>query len=225
MKKAITLLAAVLAASTVLTGCGKQSQQPAVSSVVPDDNEIIIESGNEIPDEFSKILAEDHTPIYAYGKENIPELVTKALTALGSRDESVFDRCREGNDWGEPYKDIHEHIYKSIEKNGGDPMQTFTCKDLTVYEHQEYGFMELPWYEVYLKGYENDIVLQIIPRVHDIDKQEYYLRVEREETTKPSIVTYEHKPAYEVAQEQVAQGTYTLIDLSQYEKKEANSNE
>ncbi|MDE6728737.1 MAG: hypothetical protein K2J80_12495 [Oscillospiraceae bacterium] len=227
MKKAITFFAAALAAASVLTGCGKQPHQtpaaPSSISADTDDSWIVVDPG-EIDDEMSKLLAEDHSPIYAYGKENIPELVAKALTALGSRDESTFDRCREGSDWGDTYKELREHIYKGIEKNGGDPTQTFTCKDLTVYEHQEYGFMELPWYEVYLKGYENDIILRIIPKTNDVDKQEYYLRVEREDTTAPSIVTYEHKPTYEVAQEKVEQGIYTLIDLSQYENKEDNSN-
>lgn len=224
-------IAAVISAAAValaLTGCGKQPQQtpaaPSSISADTDDGWIVVDPG-EIDDEMSKLLAEDHSPIYAYGKENIPELVAKALTALGCRDESTFERCREGSDWGDTYKELREHIYKGIEKNGGDPTQTFTCKDLTVYEHQEYEFMELPWYEVYLKGYENDIILRIIPKINDVDKQEYYLRVEREETTAPSIVTYEHKPTYEVAQEKVAEGTYTLIDLSQYEKQEANSDE
>lgn len=224
MKKKITILAAVIAVSTVFTGCEKQTQpmsEVTTSAVVSETSSDNDNRSDKLSDEMSKILEEDHTPIYAYGKENIPELVAKALTALGSREESAFDRCRMGDDWGDTYKQLREHIYNGIEKNGGDPTQTFTCKDFTVYA---YRFNNEPNYEVYLKGYENDVVIRIVAQINDIDNQEYYLWVRCTGNTEWSIASQEDKPKYEVAQEKVAEGQYTLIDLSQYETKEDNSN-
>lgn len=225
MKKTIVLLATVLAVSSVLTGCGKQSQQTPAATVSSSVSTNKSDTDNKESSEMSQLLEEDHTPIYAYGKENIDGLVAKALTALGSNDDATFDRCREGDDWGESYKELREYFYKGIEKSGGDPSQKFTCKDFTVYVHQEFSFMETPWYEIYLKGYENDVVFNFISKVNDIDKQEYYICAKREEKIRWSTATYEEKPTYEVAQEMVAEGKYTLIDLSQYENKEVSGNE
>lgn len=223
MKKAITLFAAALAAASVLTGCGKGSQPtPAqtpttVSAPAPESD--IVNIGDKPLDEISKLLDDDRSPIRAYSKENIPELVATVLTALGSRDDLTFDRCIIRDDLGDTYKAIREHIYKGIEKSGGDPTQTFTCKDFIVFEHQEYDFMDSPSYEVYLKGYENNFMLNLVSKTSDIDKQEYYLRVFCDDATVYSDEAHDYVPRYEVAQAKVEKGEYTLIDLSKYDKQ------
>lgn len=213
MKKKNTTLAAILAATIALTGCqsGKgNSSKTNSTSRTP----IVVEEPSTA--ESSKV---ERTNIYAYGKENIPELAATVLTALGSRDEETYNLCL-GGEW-EPewdrYKAYHEFIYTTIEKAGGDPTQDLTCADFTVFNHQYDG---LPHYEAYLKGFESSIVFSVIPKINDIDKQEYYVRVIRREY--PSLAN--GKTYYEVAQEKVADGTYTLIDLSEYAPKEDADN-
>lgn len=218
MKKAITLFAAALAAASVLTGCGKgsqptSSQTPTTVSAPESD---IVNIGDKPLDEISKLLDDDRSPIRAYGKENIPELVATVLTALGSRDDLTFDRCIIRDDLGDTYKAIREHIYKGIEKSGGDPTQTFTCKDFIVFE---YDFMDSPNYEVYLKGFENNFALSLVSKTSDIDKQEYYLRVFCYDATVYSDEARDYVPRYETAQAKVEKREYTLIDLSKYDKQ------
>lgn len=217
MKKRNTTLAAILAATIALTGCqnGKENSSGTQST----STKVVVDKSSA--EENSK---EERTNIYAYGKENIPELVATVLTALGSKDEETYNLCMGGEyhpEW-EQYKPYHEYIYTTIEKSGGDSTQDFTCADFIVYEHQEYGFMDTPWYEAYLKNYENDIVFEVQPVVNDIDKQEYYVSVKKKDSME-NRATHLERPLYEAAQEKVADGTYTLIDLSKYAPKEGNN--
>lgn len=214
MKKRNTTLAAILAATIALTGC--QSSKGNSSDTRSTTGKIVVEEPSA--DESSK---EERTNIYAYGKENIPELAATVLTALGSRDEETYNLCL-GGEWypeWETYKAYHEYIYQKVEENGGDPTQNFTCADFTVYKEKD---SDLPSFKAFLKGYEDKIVFYVYPEINDIDKQEYYVKVVKKDPINLAGTSYE-KNLYEEAQEKVADGTYTLIDLSEYAPKEDNN--
>ena len=214
MKKKNTTLAAILAATIALTGC-QSSKENSSKTNSTSRTPIVVEDPGA--DESSK---EERTNIYAYGKENIPELAATVLTALGSRDEETYNLCL-GGEWEleeNRYKAYHEFIYTTIEKAGGDPTQDLTCADFTVYKHNN---SDLPVFTAFLKGYEDKIVFNVYSRVNDIDKQEYYVRVIRQQNPSPP----RSKTVYEETQEKAADGTYTLIDLSEYAPKEDADNE
>lgn len=213
MKKNTTL-AAILAAAIALTGCqsGKENSSKTNST---SRTPIVVEESSTT--ESSKA---ERTNIYAYGKENIPELAAMVLTALGSRDEETYNLCL-GGEWEleeNRYKAYHEFIYTTIEKAGGDPTQDLTCADFTVYKDNN---SDLPDFTAFLKGYEDKIAFWVTPKINDIDKQEYYVRVIK--IKYPVLAT--GKTYYEDAQEKAADGTYTLIDLSEYAPKEDADNE
>lgn len=216
MKKKNTTLAAILAAAIALTGC--QSGRGNSGDTRSTTGKIVVEEPST-----TNSSKEERTNIYAYGKENIPELAATVLTALGSRDEETYNLCL-GGEW-EPewdrYKAYHEFIYTTIEKAGGDPTQDLTCADFTVYKDNN---SDLPYFIAFLKGYEDKIAFSVSSKVNDIDKQEYYVRVIKKEYASVSG-SIDGKTLYEHAQEKAADGTYTLIDLSEYAPKEDADNE
>ena len=228
MKKFVTMITAVLAMSTMLTGCGSKTAEPVKeeSSVAAPESTVKAQesSGTQVKSDISETLEsedeeDDNKPIYAHGKENIPALVATTLTALGTKDEATYNRCCTDEDGvHHTYKQLRSIIYNAIEQNGGDPTQDITCADFIVYKCSVKGYT--PHYLAYLKGCEEIVRLEIRAYTDDVDKQEYYLTIDANGYTDK----YEDVKEYTVSCHFI-DTEYESVDLSQYKYKEVNGNE
>lgn len=227
MKKSVTALAAVLAATMALTGCGSKTAEPVKeeSSVAASESKVDAQesSGTQVEFDISEVFQsenndDDNKPIYAHGKENIPALIATALTALGTKDEATYKRCCiDDIDLYYTYEQLRGLIYDAVEQSGGDPTKDLTCADFIVYNHSVNG----SWadYFVYLKNCEKEVSLEIKAYTDDVDKQEYYLTV-----SPASFDPYEKVKEYAVSCP-FPDTEYKLVDISQYKYKEVNGNE
>lgn len=227
MKKTVTTITAALVMSIMLTGCGSQTSEPVKekSSAAVSESTVNVQesSGTQVESDVSKALESedggDDKPLYAHGKENIPALVATTLTALGTKDETTYNRCCTDEDGvHHTYQQLRSIIYKAIEQNGGDPAKDLTCADFYVYKCSVKGYT--PHYLAYLKGCEEIVRLEIRAYTDDVDKQEYYLTIDANGYTDK----YEDVQGYTVSCP-FTDSEYTLVDLSQYKYKEVNENE